>query len=80
MYQHKTLDNIMGDGILLEDEKNNDCEHFSVSIGTTHDNVAFKENGKVYVQFSNSGQTFDITELQQLHRLSDLKKIMQGAK
>jgi hypothetical protein len=76
MYQHKTLDNIMGDGILqsLEDEKNSDCGYFSVSPGTMHDNVEFKENGKVYVQLSNSRQTFDITELQQLHRLCNFKK------
>jgi hypothetical protein len=63
-------------------EKNHDAvpDYFTVPIGITNDKIEFKEDGKVYVQLGSSKQTFDITQLHQLHRLCDLKKIIQMAR
>lgn len=82
MQQHKTLEKIMAEGIMqsLEDDKNSDLEYFTVSIGNNNDSVKFKEGGKVYVQLSNSKQSFDITLLHQQHRLCGLKNFMQLAR
>jgi hypothetical protein len=80
--QHTTIKKIMGDGILqsLDDEKNSRYEHFSIPIGSTNNKLTFSENGKVYVQIQNSNQTFDISGLQQVHRLNDLKIFLQQSR
>ncbi len=75
----QTLEKVLGKGIVQHfDEKNQDSEtdYFTAPMGTTNDKIEFKEDGKVYVQLGISKQTFDITQLHQLHRLCDLKKIM----
>lgn len=55
-------------------------DYFTVPIGTTHNNIDFKEDGKIYVQLGNSNQTFDITQLHQNYRLCGLKKFWLTAK
>ena len=78
---HETLNQIMGDGINehLENRKNTRCEYFSVPVNNSSD-ILFREDGKVYVGLNKDDQTFDITELQQLHRLEDLKNFIQQIK
>ena len=78
-YPGKSINTIMGDGILqsIEEVKKTDCEHFIVPIGNTNNNVAFRNDGTVHVQMGSSKQTFDITELQQMHRLCDMAKLIQ---
>ena len=72
----------MGDGIVerIEDEKNSSCACFNIPISNSGSSVVFREDGKVYVRLNNGEQTFDITEVQQLHRLEDLKNFMQQIK
>jgi len=79
---HETLDKVMGDGIVqrLEDEKNSSCACFNIPISNSNSSVVFREDGKVYVRLNSGAQTFDITEVQQLHRLEDLKNFMQQRK
>lgn len=42
-----------------------------------NDILEFKENGEVDIQLSSSKQIFNITQLHQLHRMRDIKKIIR---
>lgn len=48
-------------------------------VGSTDNKVEFKENGEVYLQLKNN-QVFNITQLQQQHRLSGLKSFIKEIK
>lgn len=76
----QTLEEELGHGILQHfNEMNQDAEtdEFISFIGNTNDKVKFKESGEVYLQLFKNKQVFDITQLQQEHRLSGLKNFMQ---
>ena len=76
----QTLQEVLCNGILQHfDEMNHyaETDKFISFIGNTNDKVEFKENGEVYLQLFKNNQVFDITQLQQQHRLSGLKNFMQ---
>jgi hypothetical protein len=79
----QTLEEMMCKGIVQrfnEMDQQAETDKFISSIGNTNDKVEFKENGEVDLLLFKNTQVFDITQLQQQHRLSGLKKFMQKAK
>ena len=79
----QTLEEIMCKGIVQHFtgiDQQAETGKFVSSIGNTNDKVEFKENGKVDLLLFKDNQVFDITRLQQQHRLSGLKALMQKAK
>ena len=79
--QNETLNQIMGDGIIerLEKQKDSGSEYFSTTVNNSSD-ILFREDGKVYLRLKKTEQTFDITEVQQLHRLEEFKNFIQEIK
>ena len=76
----QTLEETLCNGILQHfNDINRDTEigRFVTSIGNTDDKVEFKEYGEVCLRLSKGHQVFDITQLQQNHRLCGLKNLMQ---
>lgn len=51
---------------------------FSVPIKGSNNYVHFTEDGKVY--FPTYQQRFDITKLHQLHRVCDIKRLIQSVR
>jgi hypothetical protein len=76
----QTMNTAIADGILqsIEESKKTDCEHFIVPIKGTNNNVAFRDDGTVFVHIGNSEQTFEVTSIQQMHRFYDLHKLLQS--
>jgi hypothetical protein len=74
------LEEALGHGILQhfnETNENDETYRFVSSIGTTDNTVEFKEHGEVYLRLSKDNQVFEITQLQQNHRLCGLKNLIQ---
>ena len=57
-----------------------ETERFISIIDHTNDIVEFKESGEVYLHLRTNNQVFNITRLQQQHRLCGLKTFLQTAK
>ena len=79
IHENNRLSSNMQSGILksVEEPRALEIQNFTIPVGATKNNIIFDEDGTVYVRLDKSGQIFNITGLQQTHRLNDIKKMAQ---